>query len=186
MLDTALRALLVAAITVSGAAVALGFLSHSGWGWIGFGIVGGLGLLGEAVFQIASRQVARYPAGALGVLEWTAPVSPLAAAIWAAILVAWLGSEVLTVGGSKPQQKAWSIGTGGIIAGLSYVFVDSLKDGGINARRIRQSFRHAFEPKQDLPHKLGLSIMSPNQARNWATRAQRRERACEFSLFLSS
>ena len=87
-------------------------------------------------------------------LEIAAPVGVVTVAVAAAILVAWLGSEVVTAGGSDAEKTAWGIGVGGITAGLSAAFVDPLKDGGINARRIRAAFRRTFQSDSDLPINL--------------------------------
>ena len=183
-MGTIIRSALIATITVAGGFAALLFLRHSGWAWALLGGVAGAGAIGETAFRVATSRLHGHPIGVRQALEIAAPVGVVTVAVAAAILVAWLGSEVVTAGGSDAEKTAWGIGVGGITAGLSAAFVDPLKDGGINARRIRTAFRRTFETDSGLPINLQKSIMTPGQQINWSTWTDRRDRAREFDTYV--
>ncbi len=117
-MGTIIRSAVIAAITVAGGFAALLFLRHSGWAWALLGGVAGAGAIGETAFRVATSRLRGHPIGVRQALEIAAPVGVVTVAVAAAILVAWLGSEVVTAGGSAAEKTAWGIGVGGITAGL--------------------------------------------------------------------
>jgi len=173
----------VACVGVAGAAQAWAFLRHGAWAWVGVGALAAVCILAEAAFRVGARRVGRDPLSGRIWMEVGTPPCVLAGAVAAAALIAWIGSEALTLGRSKEEQRAVGVGMGAVAAALATVVVDPLKHGGLAARRIRNRFAREYRSRPGLPRDLELLLDSPAQSENWATRADRRARAQDFAPF---
>ncbi len=168
--------------TVGGAALA--WLVHAqGWtiGGPAFGGVGLLGLGGLIAYAAGKASLPRHPQGGRRAMELVV-VGNLATRLALSGLGIFLVAAVVDWSSNKTIQATVTAGAGGLIAAVNGLIAGPLTAAG----SIWGAFQDKFGQDQRLSQAVRDRLTNPNQAPNWATRQQRKQRASAIAQDLDA